>query len=318
MRFRAPARLSWLPVLLPALLAGCQDRGASTPASMDEPPPQLLVARGRVDVEGGPRALSLPADGVVSAVNVKEGDRVRKGQVLVTEDGISARLDEDLAKAHLAQADAQVRLWSPRLAAARQHAARLAEAARQDAGDRQSADDAREAAAEADAQLADARAGVDIARADMERAQYQLRQRTLRAPADGDVLGLTAWTGMRAQQGATLLTLMPAIERIVRAELSPDVVDDIAPGTRARILSDDGRQTVLGTGRVRRIGGTYGRTTLQDDPLQPINEQTVECILTFDRTTTVRVGQRVLVRFAPANPAAVPGERLVKRPLGKL
>ncbi|WP_159016155.1 HlyD family secretion protein [Cognatiluteimonas profundi] len=312
MRFTAPARLFWLPTLLPALLAGCQGSHTSTPPTMEEQSPQLLVARGRVDVEGGPHALSLATDGVVSAVDVKEGDRVRKGQVLVTEDSTAARLDEDLAKAHLAQAEAQVRLWSPRLASARLHAARLAEAARLDAGDRQTADDAHAAAAETSAELANARAGVDIARADMERARYRLAQQDLRAPVDGDVLGLTAWVGMHVQQGATLLTVLPSFARIVRAELSPEVVDAIAPGTTAQILSDDGRQSVLGTGQVRRIGGTYGRATLQDDPLQPINEHAVECIIALDRATAVRVGQRVLVRFSPANLPRTASERLAK------
>lgn len=310
MTSRPPARLLWLPALLPALLASCHGRDTATTTAIGEPSPQRLVARGRVDVEGGPRPLSFATDGVVSAVDVKEGGSVRQGQVLATEDETVARLDEDLAKAHLAQAEAQVQLWSPRVASARLHAARLAEAATLDAGDRQSADDARGAAADTGAELVNARAGVAVARADMERARYRRAQQDLRAPVDGAVLRLGAWPGMRVQQGATVLTLLPSSARIVRAELPPDVVDAIAPGAVAQILSDDGRQSVIGTGHVHRIGDIYGRATLQDDPLQPINEHTVECIVTLDRAPVMRIGQRVLVRFSPAIPSR--GERFAK------
>lgn len=314
----ASPRLSWVLALLPVLLAGCHGHDASTPPTIAEPSPQLLVARGRVDIEGGPRALSFSTDGVVSAVDVKEGDRVSQGQVVATEDKTVARLDEDLAKAHLAQAEAQVQLWSPRLASARQHAARLAEAATLDAGDRQSVDDARGAAADTGAELANARAGVEVARADMERARYRLAQQDLRAPVDGDVQDLNAWAGMHVQQGAMVLTLLPSFARIVRAELPPEIVDAIAPGTVARILSDDGRESVIGAGHVRRIGGTYGRATLQDDPLQPINQHTVECVVLLDRTTSLRIGQRVLVRFLPTPQPRSAGERLAKWRAAKL
>jgi multidrug efflux pump subunit AcrA (membrane-fusion protein) len=307
-----------LLVMLPALLMqGACGRHRDAPvAAADNAPPALIVARGRVDIEGGPLPLGMTVDGVIATVAVMEGESVKQGQLLITTDPTPAHLDENLAQARLAQAQAQVGLLESKAAAARVRAARLVEAAKEDAGDGQSADDAREAAAEAVAELANARAGMRIAHADVERTGYQATQHLLRAPLDGEVLRVTAWPGMRVSaQGGPLLTLLPAKARIVRAELGQDFVDDVAPGAQAQVISDDGRQTPLGPAHVLRIGRTFGQSTLQEDPLQRINERSVECVLAFDSPSTLRVGKRVLVRFpqtGQGSPTA--SERLAKPP----
>ncbi len=279
--------------------AGSQPGAASEAAS---PSPAFIVARGRIDVEGGPLSLGLSVDGLVDHVAVAEGDHVRRGQLLISTDPTPSHLDQTLAQAHLSQARAQVALLQSRLSAARLHATRLVAAARQDAGDGQSADDARQATSEAAAELDNARAAVQVAQVDLQRAAYQGRQHELRAPVDGDVLRVTAWPGMRVSaQAGTLVTLLPAGARIVRAEVAQEFIDTIRPGQQAQIMSDDGRQTSLGAAHVLRIGPVFGQTTLQEDPTQHINERSVECVLAFAVASPLRVGQRVLVRF----PAAV-------------
>ena len=306
-----------LLVALPALilLVACtRDRSDSIATAAGNTPPATIVARGRVDIEGGPLPLGMTVDGIIANVAIVEGQPVTRGQLLIATDLTPARLDEDLARARLAQAQSQIALLEAKAKAANVRAKRLREAARVDAGDGQSADDAREMAAEAVAELANARAGMRIAHADVERAGYQSTQHSLRAPVDGEVLRVMAWPGMRVSaQGGTLVTLLPAKTRIVRAELSQDFVDVIAPGTPARIVSDDGRQTRLGLAHVLRIGPTYGQSQFQEDPLQRINERSVECVLAFDNPSALRVGQRVLVNFPhPAHDAGPAGERLAK------
>ena len=303
-----------LAVLPALLLVACARHRDEPVATADNAPPALIVARGRVDIEGGPLPLGMTVDGVIASVAVTEGEPVTRGQLLIATDPTPAHLDENLAQAHLAQAQAQVGLLESKAAAARVRAARLVEAAKEDAGDGQSADDAREAAAEAVAELANARAGMRIAHADVERTGYQATQHVLRAPVDGEVLRVTAWPGMRVSaQGGPLLTLLPAKARIVRAELAQEFVDAVAPGAHAQVISDDGRQTPLGSAHVLRLGRTFGQSTLQEDPLQRINERSVECVLAFDSPSTLRVGQRVLVRFPQtAQPSHTTGERLAK------
>ncbi len=290
-----------LTILLLALAACGRERGASSASTSAPASPPGIVARGRIDVEGGMLSLGLPTEGVVARVAVAEGDRVRRGQALIVADPTSARIEARLAGAKLAAARAGVELLETRLAAARTHASRLLQAAKQDAGDRQSADDAREAAAQAAAELDGARADVRTAQAERDRAEYVATQLTLRAPVDGQVLRLAAWPGMRVTpQGAPLLTLLPARPRIVRAELPEQFVAAIADHATAQVLGDDGRQQPLGNAHVLRIGAAYGPSKLQDDPEQHIEERSVECVLAFDRPSALRVGQRVLVRFAAA------------------
>ncbi len=284
------------------------------------PPSAYIVARGRIDVEGGPLSLGLSVDGVVDHVAVAEGDHVRRGQLLVSTDPTPAHLDQTLAQAHLSQAHAQVALQESKVSAARLHATRLTAAAKQDAGDGQSADDARQVATEATAELDNARAAVQIAQADLQRAAYQTRLHELRAPVDGDVLRLTAWPGMRVSaQAGTLVTLLPAGTRIVRAEVAQEFIDAIQPGQQARVISDDGRQTSFGAAHVLRIGPVFGQSALQEDPTQRINERSVECVLAFDGASSLRVGQRVLVRFpAAVQPVTPTAERLGKPRPGTL
>lgn len=297
MKFRATVPVLVLAVPLALLPAGCHREGARAPAVAGPAATPAVIARGQVDVEGGTLSLGLPVDGTIAEVAVHEGARVRRGDLLLRADETSARLDERLALAHLQQARAQVGLLQPKLAAAATRANRLEQAARADAADGQSADDAREAAGAARAELANAQAGIGLAQAELDRARYQLRQLVLRAPVDGDVLRLAAWPGLRATPGTPLLTLLPAGARIVRAELSQDALAHVAPGQPARVLSDDGRQTPLAGARVLRVGRTFGQSALQSDPMQKMNERSVECVLALDPPDALRVGQRVLVRF---------------------
>lgn len=282
------------------LLAGCaRDEARAAPADAVTPP--ALVARGQVDVEGGTQVLGLPVDGVVASVQVHEGAAVHRGDVLLQADDTPARLDERLAEAKLQQARAQLAALQPKAAAAALHAQRLEAAARDGAADGQSADDAREAASEARADLENARAGLSLAGAELDRARYQVRQQTLRAPIDGEVLRVTTWPGMRVASGTPLLTLLPRSARIVRAELSQDALARVGVDDEAQVLSDDGRQTPLAHARVLRVGRTFGQSVLQGDPMQRVNERSVECVLALDPPQGLRVGQRVLVRFAPAS-----------------
>lgn len=299
-----PIRIILLAMLL-ASQAGCsgQDPGTVTVAVQDAPETHV-VARGRIDVEGGLLQLGAPSDGIISRVAVSEGQAVKRGDLLLALDPAAARIEQKLAQTRLDAAQAQANLSAAQAASAARTAKRLADAVVQDAGDAQSADDARTAATVAMTGLARTRADVEIARAERERTEYVLSQQQLHAPVDGETLRVAAWPGMHVSpQGGTLLELLPAKARIVRAELTEDFVAMIAPGGSAQVLTDDGRQTVLGAAHVLRIGRTYGLSQLQQDPGQRLNQRSIEVVLTFDHPSALRIGQRVLVRFARAAPA---------------
>lgn len=302
----------FLAVTLPllAVLAGCERGHPQADVVVAMPPATDVFVRGRIDIEGGEVSLTTLIDGVIAGVAVHEGDHVAKGQALVMIDATAARIDEELAQARQSEAQSRIKLGQARVAAAKIRTARLVMAAKMDAGDGQSADDARVVLAQAVGELESAQSGIRTARAELERARYVLSQHVLHAPADGQVLRVTAEPGLHVNaQGTPLLTLLPDKARIIRAELSEDAVDEIANGQAAGVVSDDGRQTPLGSAHVLRIDPVYGTSTLQEDPQQRINERTVDCVLGFDGPTSLRVGRRVLVRFASASTKSPPASR---------
>ena len=47
---------------------------------------EIIVGSGRLEPLGGVREIQLPLNGVIDSLNVKEGERVKKGQILLTLD----------------------------------------------------------------------------------------------------------------------------------------------------------------------------------------------------------------------------------------
>ncbi|CTP90513.1 hypothetical protein A6R71_11295 [Xanthomonas translucens pv. arrhenatheri] len=290
--------------LLGLLLAACARPPQAAPAA-SAAPAYLAVARGRIDVEGGLLRLSLPVAATLQRVAVHEGDAVRRGALLIAADDRAAALDLDIAQTRAQAANAHVHQLQQRLAHAQQRQRRLAEAARIGAGDGQSADDAGDASQTLADALQAARSDAALATEQVHQAQLQRDQYRLYAPADGRVLQLAAAVGARSDGGATpLLTLLPDAPRLVRAELNESYAAAVRPGMQAEVISDDGRQTALGTAVVRWLAPAFGPAQLHDDAdgASAGNDRSVACVLAFRQPSALRLGQRVLVRFR--NPTA--------------
>lgn len=290
-------------------LAGCsRDDTASHKAAAQAATAQYVaVARGRIDIEGGLLKLSFARDGVVADIKVHEGDHVRKGELLSALDTEPAHLAVTSAEAEQKQAEAQAKLLESRIKASTQRAERLAAAAAAGAGDSQSADDARENAQQLQGELDNAKASAAMAAQKLAGAKYELSQRSLLAPVDGQVVQRLIQPGALASpQSGPAFVLLPDQPRIVRAELNESFVRAVTPGMQAEVADDSGSGMPNLTAHVLRIGTVFGASTLEDDPLVRANTRTVECVLSFDQPppASVRIGQRVLVRFPPAGTAA--------------
>lgn len=299
-------RLGCLALCLSSLLAACSRSTAPAPGTNAPPAPAYAaVARGKIDIEGGLLTLSMPREGTLARVAAHEGDHVRQGQLLAQLDTRPATLAVDAAQAQLEQAQAQLKLLGIKQAAAQQRAQRLSAAVAAGAGDGQSADDAREAAAQLDAEQQGARAAVSMARQKLDEARYELKQRSLLAPFDADVVQASAQPGASVSPSSgPLFTLLPQKPRIVRAELNESFVGVIHPGMSAEVVADNGHDAAHWRAHVLRIGEIYGPATLENDPQVRANARTVECVLAFDQPQELRIGQRVMVRFeAAAAPA---------------
>lgn len=296
-----------LLVLAALALAGCsRDDAPGKPAQAQAASPYAAVARGRIDIEGGLLKLSVPREGVVAEIKVHEGDHVRKGDLLAMLDTQPAKLAVTSAEAEQKQAEAQARLLDSRMKAADQRAERLEAAAKAGAGDAQSADDAREAARQLQGELENARAAAALATQKLAGARYELAQRSLLAPVDGEIVQRLIQPGALASpQSGPAFVLLPALPRIVRAELNESFVRIVSPGMRAEVVDDSGSGMPNLTAHVLRVGTVFGASALEEDPLVRANTRTVECVLAFDQPppASARIGQRVLVRFVAGDPA---------------
>ncbi|WP_338506659.1 hypothetical protein [Pseudomonas poae] len=103
-----------------------------------------------------------------------------------------------------------------------------------------------------------------------------------------------------AQSGAAFV-LLPNQPRIVRAELNESFTGVVVPGMKAEVTDDSVNGSTPLIAHVVRISSVLGSSTLEDDPQVRANMRTVECILAFDQPppASLRVGQRMLVRFGP-------------------
>ncbi|TCV94062.1 multidrug resistance efflux pump [Luteibacter rhizovicinus] len=284
-------------ILLSLALAACSGHG-NAPATASAPESNYAAAaRGRVDVEGGLLSLSMPRDGVLVRMDVHEGDTVKAGQVLAALDDTPAKLAVAAAEAERAQANAQIASLGKRIAAAKQRAQRLAQAEASGAGDGQSADDAADALVQLGAEQDAATAQVAVLAQKVSSANYELAQRTLRAPSNGLVTRVLARPGASVGTENPLIVLLPDTPRLVRAELSETFANNVQPGMHAEVTADGDAKATPRQATVVRVGSVIGPGVLDDDAQARANSRTVECVLSFDTPQDLRIGQRVLVRF---------------------
>ncbi|MCA9751436.1 MAG: efflux RND transporter periplasmic adaptor subunit [Gemmatimonadetes bacterium] len=135
--------------------------------------------------------LSCAVGGVVTGVDVAEGDRVRRGQALLTLDPRTFEIARDQARARLARALSDFDLLG--LADSTLSAERR--------------------------RLIEDRNGITEARAALARAEYDLAQCTLRAPFDGEIGDVRVVVGEWADAARPALTLVASRPARLRVEV---------------------------------------------------------------------------------------------------
>lgn len=289
--------------VLALALTGCSTgSGGGTTAHATAASPWLAVARGKVDVEGGMVEVAARTDGVVEAVAVKQGDAVKRGQVLATLDPRAARIKVASAKAGVAVAKAQLDELRVALRQAQLRAPRITAAAEAGAASGESASAATEAVAALKAKHAAAAAALDAAQQGLAAAQLELDAATLRAPVAGIVVlrHLAIGQAVAAASGQALFELLPERPHVVHAQLDVDAAGMIHTGMRAEVVQDSGAGPVY-TATVRWVGQVLQPASLTEDPLQRALANEVDCTLDLAPAkpgmAPLRIGQRVLVRF---------------------
>jgi HlyD family secretion protein len=145
-----------------------------------------------------------------------------------------------------------------------------------------------------------ARAGVASARIRVKLAAYDLEQRLVRAPSDGQIVRKQAkpGDGISTLNVTSLFLFAPESPRIIRADLEERFVSAVAPGMSAEI-SPQGNESRIIRGKVLRIGRVFGKRSVStDDAADKQDVRTVECVLSVEHQQFL-IGQRVLVRILP-------------------
>lgn len=287
-----------LPLLLAAsALSGCGDP-AELPAATATPRDFVAVAKGKIDVEGGVIRLAAQREGLIQAVFVEEGDRVRKGQLLAQLDTRQAELGVAQARADLAEAQARQTIARARAQAADREAKRLAGLSATSAVPQQDADKAHDDARIQRGELATAAAAIAVAVEKLKRELFEIEARRIRAPLDGRIVRRSAKPGDGAStfNVTELFLLAPETDRIVRAELDEQFVSSVRAGQRTRILLDyDGKHAFEGT--VSRLGEVFGaRKLASDDPNERQDTRVIEMVVSVNNGQALRIGQRVQVQ----------------------
>jgi RND family efflux transporter MFP subunit len=272
---------------------------ASGSVAAQSAPVAVASARGRVDIEGGVIRLAARREGVISAVLVEEGARVKAGQVLATLDTELAQRNLALAQREVAQTAQEVQKARVELAAAQREVLRLEPLARDETIPRQELDRAQDARALAQVAMQAAGAATETARAKQRVAASELEERKVIAPLDGEIIQRQArpGNGVSTSNVTPLFLFAPDVPRIVRAELDEQYLGAVTADQRAEIILE-AQPDRRWAGKVLRVGRVVGARTPSDDPTEKQDNRVIEVVVAIEGSQTLLIGQRVIVRFA--------------------
>ncbi len=272
-----------LAVVVVALLIGVsamrQSQGRAVSVQFARVRTEDVVARVRAPGKIEPRTqvkVSADIPGKVLKLVVQEGDRVRRGQLMLQLDDTQYRAQQDQARAALASAQARQREAQAALKVADSNFGRqrtlfeqklLSEAEWDQATTAHEA--ARSAGATTTEEVARARAALDGAIDNVSKCRFL-------APFDGVVSELNVEqgeiviTGTMNNPGTQILTVSDLSRMLVRADVDETDVVDVRLGQKAKITVDAlpdtsfaGSVTEIGNTAKRSLTGTEGQTNFE-------------------------------------------------------
>ena len=247
-------------------LAACgspEPETAGLPSTAQPTQAQQVVALGRIEPEGEIVNLACERSGLITAVRVREGERVQAGQVLI-------ELSQEVERARLAQIGTRLAtqrtLLATDSAAIREGEVALANLQRtleryrgleaQGATNAQAVDNAQtaydsqvEALARLRGTLATNQSRVAETVAEYQLAEAELRLRAVRAPGNGRVLNLTARPGAAITNEISFAEFAPDGALTVLCEVDELFAHRVSMGQRGYIRLQ-GRTDTLATGTV--------------------------------------------------------------------
>lgn len=324
---------------VPALAAAALLLSCGSPAPPQKSPAPAatqtdrVVAPGRVEPLSEEIKVGAEIPGRLQSVNVDEGDRVVKGQVIarIASSDFEARLAEARAEVRVREADQQKLLNGSRtqerqeaLAATREAEAVVsntrAEMDRRNhlliTGDisRSDAEQTRREYAVAQARYDQAKehyslvdagpraddqqraaAALELARAQVNEAQSRLSKTVIRAPITGVVLRRLHRAGESVTDGPDSPILILADNSVLRVRVDVDEADvsRVHEGQKAYVTADAYGDRKF-WGRVVRVGKTLGHKNVRTDaPSERVDTKVLETLVELDGHPDLPIGLRV-------------------------
>jgi len=278
-------------VVLEARASGRNDRSSKAPAGTARAEnPAFSGGVSRVAAEG--RVVAYPGAevvvgtdlaGTIVVLNVKEKDRVRKGQVLaeLRSDDYRASLAE--ARARVTEADADIKLAEAEVERARSLWQKTV-------GSRQAVDKAERDVDAARARRATAAATVD-------RLAAVLAKTRIVAPLDGVVIARQAQAGETLEAGKPIVTIADLSRVRVEAELDEFDSGRVKLDDQVRVTAE-GYDGKAWKGRVEEIpDSVVGRRLKPQDPGKPEDTRVLLVKIALLEPTPLKLGQRVEIRI---------------------
>ena len=283
-------KLSFLPlaglVLTAALVLQARGSGASagpTPTVPASPTASRVTAEGRVATYPGAQVVvGTDVRGTLVRVAVEEKQVVKKGDLIaeLRADDLRAAVAE--ARARVAEADADIKLYQIEVGRAERLVAQKVEA---QAG----ADLARR-------NLEAAQARRTTAQAEVERLQAELAKTRIMAPIAGVVIAKHVHTGETVDAGAALVELADLSRVRIEAEVDEFDAGRVALGAPVEVRAEgfDGQSW---RGRVEEIPDAVSPRRLKpQDPGRPQDTRVLIVKVALDGATPLKLGQRVEVQ----------------------
>lgn len=251
------------------------------------PPRGLVSGHGIVEPADREVKLGAQAAGVIAKVEVKEGDEVEAGAVLVRLDSEAEAAEVAAKQADLDRAREKSRLSSS--ISARIEKLAKSGASTTDEQDRAIAEASidRAAARQADAQLAQAKARLD--------------RLTIKAPAKGTVLQVMVREGEYYSPASGAVAVMGDLSKIrVRMDVDERQISVVKPGQSGYVTAKAFGDRKF-TGKVVEVGKRMGRKNLRtDEPTERIDTKILEVVLELDDGKDLVQGLRVVGFLEPA------------------
>jgi HlyD family secretion protein len=277
-----------LRVILPLAAVGAlsafvlQVRGRERGPARPSPAPATteIRAEGRlVAYPGADITVGTDVQGTVARVAVREGDRVRRGVLLVELDAAEQRSALAAARARSAEAEADLRLSQSDLA-------RIQALKEQALVSQQGLDRALHDRDAAQARLA-------LAQAEVQRLDAVVRKSSITAPIDGVVLERLVEPGQALASGAAIARVADLSRMRVEAEVDEFDAGLVRLGATVAVRAE-GYAGQSWRGRVEEIPAVVqGRRLKPQDPGRPQDTRVLLVKVALLEPTPLRLGQRV-------------------------